>query len=61
MSGRGYIAETPPGVCDFCGKVDELRPYGPNGEDICFDCGMKDEATTAKRFQQVVLGECLDS
>ena len=29
--------------CELCGKFDELRPYGPNGESVCFDCGMKDE------------------
>jgi len=35
-------------VCELCGKVDELRPYGPNGERICYDCGMLNpEATKA--------------
>ena len=24
--------------CDMCGKVRELRPYGPNGETICHEC-----------------------
>ena len=32
--------------CDLCGKVAELRPYGPNGEAICFECSMKDKKTT---------------
>ena len=36
--------------CDLCGKVDELRPYGPNEECICFDCGMKDEKSALKQF-----------
>jgi hypothetical protein len=31
-------------ICELCGKVDELRPYGPKGERICFDCGQKDDA-----------------
>jgi hypothetical protein len=31
------------GICQLCGKEEELRPYGPSGEWICFDCGMKDE------------------
>lgn len=58
MSGRGFIAEDPfHEACQLCGKVDELRPYGPNGEEICFDCGMKDEKTTAKQFKKLVLGE----
>src|SRR4030095_6267735 len=29
------------GKCEMCGKQDELRPYGPNNENICFDCAMK--------------------
>ena len=43
-----YFEETPPGVCEMCDEVEELRPYGPNGENICFECGMKDEETTRK-------------
>jgi hypothetical protein len=42
--------------CAFCGKVDELRPYGPNDEWICFDCAMKDEATAAKKFRAIIEG-----
>jgi hypothetical protein len=61
MSERGIIEYTPPAKCELCGKVDELRPYGPNGENICFDCGMKDEETTKRRFAQHVLGEEFDS
>jgi len=40
--------------CELCGKVAELRPYGPNGENICFDCGMKDEKTTKKQFLSII-------
>ncbi|HUU86461.1 MAG TPA: hypothetical protein VMX17_01750 [Candidatus Glassbacteria bacterium] len=39
--------------CDLCGKIAELRPYGPKGECICFECGMKDEDGTVKRFLEV--------
>lgn len=46
------IAAQPPGRCDLCGKVDETRPYGPNGEDVCFDCGMKDKAATRRAFHK---------
>lgn len=42
---------TDPNACELCGKVADLRPYGPNGESICFQCGMKDEATTKKMFE----------
>lgn len=34
------IEKEKPKRCQFCGKVAETRPYGPNGEDICIDCGM---------------------
>lgn len=50
-----------PSSCELCGKVAELRPYGPNGENICFACGMKREEVTKKRFNQVVLGEDFDA
>lgn len=61
MSGRGYIAVEPDTKCEFCGKVSECRPYGPNKESICFDCAMRDEEMTQKRMRQHVFGEDLDS
>jgi hypothetical protein len=27
--------------CSECGKVDELRPYGRGGAELCYDCAMK--------------------
>lgn len=27
------------GNCTYCGKYDELRPYGAEGVSICFACG----------------------
>ena len=45
------------GICAFCGKPDELRPYGPNNESICFDCAMKDEATTLRKFHEMKDGQ----
>lgn len=52
----------PFGTCEICRKGnEELRPYGPNGERVCFGCGMKDEATTGKRFMQVVFKERFDA
>ena len=56
MSGFGIIAEEPMQVCEMCGVIDECRPYGPNGEQICFDCGMKDEETTQKKMEQYIFG-----
>lgn len=57
MSGRGYIAPEPDGACELCGQVEELRPYGPKGERICFDCGMKDEQTTQRKLNAYIFGE----
>lgn len=57
MSKLGEISVEPDGKCEFCGKVAELRPYGPRGERICFDCGMKDEETTKRQFSRHVFGE----
>jgi hypothetical protein len=38
--------------CQLCGKVAELRPYGPNGEYVCFACGMTDEAAAKAQFSK---------
>jgi len=56
VNGDLIIENTGKSVCEMCGKVAELRPYGPNGENICFPCGMKDEETTARQFLEVVTG-----
>lgn len=57
MSGPGFIAVEAPQKCELCGKVEETRPYGPNGERVCFECGMKDEAAAKRGFARYVLGE----
>lgn len=57
MSRLGIIAAEQPQQCDLCGKIAELRPYGPNGEAVCFECGMKDEAAAKRAFRRHVLGE----
>lgn len=49
--------EEPEGECDVCHQIAELRPYGPNGEWICFACAMQDEQTTARRFREHVFGD----
>ena len=51
------VQQTEESTCEFCGTYAELRPYGPNRERICFDCGMKDEETTTRIFVRDVLGE----
>lgn len=55
--GTIWIMPEPDGRCELCGKVDETRPYGPNGEQICFDCGEKDPVTTERMMGKVLLGD----
>jgi len=57
MSKLGIIEAEKPQQCDLCGKIAELRPYGPNGEVVCYECGMKDEAAMERGFRRHVLGE----
>lgn len=59
MTSRGIIAEEPPQVCEMCGKIDECRPYGPNGEQICFECATTkcDPAQVEKRMAQHIFGD----
>lgn len=56
MSGPGFIAEQADEVCETCGKIDECRPYGANDENICFECAMKDEATTERKMAAYIFG-----
>ena len=50
MSKPVIIEAEPPGLCMSCGKEEETRPYGPGGIEVCFDCGMRDEAEAERRF-----------
>lgn len=45
------------GTCKECGKKEELRPYGKNGANVCFDCAMKDEANATKMFMKRLNGD----
>jgi hypothetical protein len=56
MSGPGYIQEEGNRKCQFCGKTDECRPYGHDGEDICFECVIKNPAETKKQFAKRLFG-----
>lgn len=57
MSGRGVISPESDQACEMCGIIAECRPYGPNDEQICFDCGMKDKATTERKMAAYIFGE----
>ena len=42
--------------CVYCGTTDDLRPYGPHGVPICFDCMKEDpdrEAEASFQFGQL--------
>jgi len=56
MSNKGVIFVEPPQVCELCGTVAECRPYGPNDEQICFKCGMKDPDTTERKMIAYLFG-----
>lgn len=46
-----------PRQCDDCGKVAELRPYGPNRSSVCHDCAMKDNEGTKRRMAKLLFDE----
>ena len=51
-----------PEVCEDCGKLDELRPYGHKKADgkrkwVCFPCAQKDEAELDRAFNERMEGE----
>ncbi len=55
------LEELPPEVCEDCGKLDELRPYGLRKESgvrkwVCMDCAEKNPAEMEKAFWERVEG-----
>lgn len=57
MSGNGFIQEEEEQRCELCDKIDECRPYGPKGEQVCFECAQKDPAAMARGFNKYVMGQ----
>jgi hypothetical protein len=60
MSGPGFIAEESEQACQQCGVIAECRPYGPNDEQICFDCAMatpESKAITEKKMARYIFGD----
>jgi hypothetical protein len=50
-----------PEICEDCGKLDELRPYGHKKADgkrkwVCFPCAKKDEAELSRAFDERMEG-----
>lgn len=56
--GKKFIITKDPNhkPCTGCGKVAELRPYGKDGAEICYDCGMIDKDATTAEFKKLVEG-----
>jgi hypothetical protein len=54
VNGILYFQHTPDAKCELCGATAELRPYGPNGENICFECGQKNPEETLKQFDKLL-------
>lgn len=57
VNGMIIIEPEPDDICEMCGKSDELRPYGKNGERICFECGQKDPETTELMMEKNLFGK----
>jgi hypothetical protein len=57
MSGLGFICIEEPRKCELCGNFAECRPYGPKGEQICFECGQKNIKTTEKMMYKYLFGD----
>lgn len=51
------IAVEGDGKCELCGKVEEVRPYGPGGKNICYGCGQKDKARTEHNMAIQLFGK----
>jgi hypothetical protein len=43
-------------ACELCGKWTECRPAGPNQEQVCYDCGLKDPAAMERYNQRLFDG-----
>lgn len=56
MKDTFYVSKERDSKCEYCGKVAELRPYGKNGANICFECGMEDIKTTEEMFSKRIDG-----
>ena len=48
------IEEEEPDFCEYCGRLEDLRPYGRDGARICFNCGMKNKEETNKNMEKIL-------
>lgn len=47
------VTPEPDANCSMCGKLDELRPAGPNSERVCWDCAQKDKAALERYTERL--------
>ena len=57
VNGVPVIEVEPDFICFLCGKIAETRPYGPNGEEICYECGMRNEEQTNAMMNHKLFGD----
>lgn len=50
------IEEEEDAICTKCGKLDELRPYGKDGERVCFDCAQADPEERERQVNKLFHG-----
>jgi hypothetical protein len=55
VDGKVFFEPEPKANCELCDQLRELRPYGPNGENVCLPCAEKDPAALSER-----MGKALD-
>jgi hypothetical protein len=56
-NGVAWIAEEPDGRCELCGAIEETRPYGPGGKQICFACGETMPETVEREMGKRLFGD----
>ena len=58
-NGVLWVIPEPSGRCELCGAIEETRPYGPGGCQVCFSCGMKDEQETKRQFDSMFVRDVI--
>lgn len=54
VGGEVFFEEEPEAKCEFCAELRELRPYGPNGENVCRPCANKDPEALKERMDKAL-------
>lgn len=57
MSGLGFIALEPKGICSRCEQRRELRPYGPGGALVCHPCAQLNPVELVRGMHRYIAGE----